>query len=29
MPTALDNHQAHDYTERIRERLPRRAFGPL
>jgi hypothetical protein len=24
MPSALDNHDAHDYAERIRERLPRR-----
>jgi transcriptional regulator with XRE-family HTH domain len=24
MPTAPDNHDAHDYGERIRERLPRR-----
>jgi transcriptional regulator with XRE-family HTH domain len=24
MPVAPDNHDAHDYTERIRERLPRR-----
>ena len=24
MPTAPDNHDAHDYAERIRERLPRR-----
>ena len=24
MPTALDQHDAHDYAERIRERLPRR-----
>ena len=24
MPTAPDNHEAHDYAERIRERLPRR-----
>ena len=24
MPTAPDNHPAHDYAERIRERLPRR-----
>ena len=24
MPSAPDNHQAHDYAERIRERLPRR-----
>jgi hypothetical protein len=23
MPTAPDNHDAHDYAERIRERLPR------
>jgi len=22
MPTALDNHDAHDYAERIRDRLP-------
>ena len=24
MPTAPDNHDAHDYAERIRKRLPRR-----
>ena len=24
MPNAPDNHEAHDYAERIRERLPRR-----
>lgn len=24
MPAAPDNHEAHDYAERIRERLPRR-----
>ncbi len=24
MPTAPDNHDAHDYAERIRARLPRR-----
>ncbi len=24
MPTAPDNHDAHDYAERIRDRLPRR-----
>jgi hypothetical protein len=24
MPAAPDNHDAHDYGERIRERLPRR-----
>jgi hypothetical protein len=24
MPTTLDNHEAHDYAERIRDRLPRR-----
>lgn len=24
MPTAPDNHDAHDYVERIRERLPPR-----
>jgi len=24
MPTAPDDHDAHDYAERIRERLPRR-----
>jgi DNA-binding XRE family transcriptional regulator len=24
MPTAPDNHDAHEYAERIRERLPRR-----
>ena len=24
MPVAPDNHDAHDYAERIRERLPRR-----
>ena len=24
MPSAPDNHDAHDYAERIRERLPRR-----
>ena len=24
MPTAPDNHEAHHYAERIRERLPRR-----
>jgi hypothetical protein len=24
MPVAPDNHDAQDYTERIRERLPRR-----
>ena len=24
MPPAPDNHDAHDYAERIRERLPRR-----
>jgi len=24
MPAAPDNHDAHDYAERIRERLPRR-----
>ena len=24
MPTAPDSHDAHDYAERIRERLPRR-----
>jgi hypothetical protein len=24
MPTTSDNHEAHDYAERIRERLPRR-----
>jgi transcriptional regulator with XRE-family HTH domain len=24
MPTVPDNHDAHDYAERIRERLPRR-----
>jgi hypothetical protein len=24
MPTAPDNHDAHDYAERIRERLPQR-----
>jgi transcriptional regulator with XRE-family HTH domain len=24
MPTAPDNHDAQDYAERIRERLPRR-----
>jgi hypothetical protein len=24
MPTAPDNHDAHDYAECIRERLPRR-----
>jgi transcriptional regulator with XRE-family HTH domain len=24
MPNAPDNHDAHDYAERIRERLPRR-----
>jgi hypothetical protein len=24
MPTPPDNHDAHDYAERIRERLPRR-----
>ncbi|WP_397379434.1 hypothetical protein [Prosthecobacter sp.] len=24
IPTAPDNHAAHDYAERIRERLPRR-----
>ncbi len=24
MPTAPNNHDAHDYAERIRERLPRR-----
>jgi hypothetical protein len=23
MPTARDKHDAHDYAERIRERLPR------
>ena len=23
MPSAPDNHEAHDYAERIRERLPR------
>jgi hypothetical protein len=23
-PTAPDSHEAHDYAERIRERLPRR-----
>lgn len=23
MPIAPDNHEAHDYAERIRERLPR------
>ena len=24
MPNAPDNHEAHDYAERIRERVPRR-----
>jgi transcriptional regulator with XRE-family HTH domain len=24
MPSTLDNHEAHDYAERIRERLPRK-----
>ena len=24
MPAGPDNHEAHDYAERIRERLPRR-----
>lgn len=24
MPSSVDNHDAHDYAERIRERLPRR-----
>ena len=24
MPSSADNHKAHDYAERIRERLPRR-----
>ena len=24
MPAAPDNHDAHDYAERIRDRLPRR-----
>jgi ribosome-binding protein aMBF1 (putative translation factor) len=24
MPSPSDNHEAHDYAERIRERLPRR-----
>ena len=24
MPSTPDNHDAHDYAERIRERLPRR-----
>lgn len=24
MPSTPDNHEAHDYAERIRERLPRR-----
>ena len=24
MPTAQNNHDAHDYAERIRDRLPRR-----
>ena len=24
MPSSPDNHEAHDYAERIRERLPRR-----
>ena len=24
MPSSSDNHDAHDYAERIRERLPRR-----
>jgi hypothetical protein len=24
MPAASDNHDAHDYAERIRKRLPRR-----
>ncbi len=24
MPSALENHDAYDYAERIRERLPRR-----
>jgi hypothetical protein len=24
MPSAPDNHDAHDYAERIRKRLPRR-----
>ena len=24
MPSAPDNHDAHDYAERIRDRLPRR-----
>jgi len=24
MPSSSDNHSAHDYAERIRERLPRR-----
>jgi ribosome-binding protein aMBF1 (putative translation factor) len=24
VPNAPDNHEAHDYAERIRERLPRR-----
>jgi len=24
MPSAPDNHDAHDYAERFRERLPRR-----
>ena len=23
MPSAPDNHDAHDYAERLRERLPR------
>jgi hypothetical protein len=26
MPTASDNHDAHDYTKRIRERLPSRSL---
>jgi hypothetical protein len=28
MPTAPDNHDAHDYAERIRERLPRHLLKP-
>ena len=27
MPTAPDNHDAHDYAERIRERLLESVFG--
>jgi len=27
MPSVPDNHAAHDYAERIRERLPRRLQG--